>query len=84
MTQDITKQMELEASSEKNESRHNEMIFQLNQQSKKLSCMYKVTRLLKGTTRPLEDIFIDITKTLPDGWQFPEDMRCKIVSAAIK
>ncbi|MCK5153073.1 MAG: sensor histidine kinase [Spirochaetales bacterium] len=27
----------------------------------------------------MEKLFIDISKTIPDGWQFPEDIRCKVI-----
>ncbi len=79
MTQDITEQTIIANTIERQESNSNLLIYKLNQKTKELKCLYDVSQLLKNSDKKLEELFIDISKTIPAGWQFPEDIRCKII-----
>ncbi len=78
ITQDITEQTNLVNTIERQESNSNLLIYKLNQKTKELKCLYNVSQLL-NTDKTLEELFIDISKTIPAGWQFPEDIRCKVI-----
>ena len=41
--------------------------------------MYNISQLLKNVKKPLKEVFIDVNKMVPSGWQSPDDVRCKII-----
>jgi len=79
ITQDITEQTNFANTIERQEANSNLLIYKLNQKTKELKCLYDVSQLLKNSDKSLEELFIDISKIIPAGWQFPEDIRCKVI-----
>ncbi|MBM4166858.1 MAG: pyruvate, phosphate dikinase [Ignavibacteria bacterium] len=55
-----------------------EVIYNLNERAKELSCLYKVEEILKDFTSPLEDVFNTLLTVIPTGWQFVELCKAKI------
>ncbi len=50
----------------------------LLEREKELDCLYQVEELLADASRPLPDIFRDIIKAVPSGWQYPEHCQARI------
>jgi CRP/FNR family transcriptional regulator len=55
-----------------------DLIYDLNERKKELNCLYEVKQILRDTNAPLDSIFNQIIKVLPDGWQFPGKCEVKI------
>lgn len=48
-----------------------ELSLRLKEREKELKCIYQIDNILKKTDLPIEDIFKDLLRIIPDGWQFP-------------
>ncbi|MDD5010575.1 MAG: PEP/pyruvate-binding domain-containing protein [Phycisphaerae bacterium] len=65
--------------SENDNKQTEERLLVLNERAKELECLYKIEDLLISGLRPLPDIFRDIIKIIPIGWQYPKLCQAKIV-----
>ncbi len=61
------------------ENKLNKVIEKLKQNGKKLECIYSIERLLKISYKDYTDIFIDVLKELPHGFQYHQFVNSKIV-----
>ena len=51
----------------------------LRERAKELDCLYHVDEILNNQRLSLPEIFREITRVIPLGWQFPEVCRARIV-----
>ena len=56
-----------------------DLLFDLLEREKELTCLYAVEETLRDTTGSIEAAMIRLAAIIPDGWQFPEKTRVKIV-----
>ena len=61
----------------KNKSLDN-IIIDLKERAKELSCLYEIQELLSNINVEVEDICLRMVKAIPPGWQFPEICVVKI------
>lgn len=58
----------------------NENISQLlNERIKELNCLYKISKIFQNYNSPLKEVLDKIIKTIPQGWQHPEELGVFIV-----
>ncbi len=62
----------------KNKSVDN-IIIDLKERAKELSCLYEVQELLSDITTDVDEICIGLVNAIPQGWQFPEICVVKII-----
>ena len=62
----------------KNKSVDN-IIIDLKERAKELSCLYEVQELLSDITTVVDEICIGLVNAIPQGWQFPEICVVKII-----
>jgi len=55
------------------------LVKDLQERTKELTCLYQIEELFLDSTATLEHLFINVTKTIPKGWQFPDICKSKIV-----
>ena len=55
------------------------MVHALQERAKELNCLYQVGELLARSDQPLQEIFGEIVKVLPAGWQYPADCQARII-----
>jgi pyruvate, water dikinase len=55
------------------------LVKDLQERTKELTCLYQIEELFLDSTATLEELFINITKIIPRGWQFSEICRAKII-----
>ncbi|MFP4369080.1 MAG: nucleotidyltransferase family protein [Candidatus Kapaibacterium sp.] len=55
-----------------------ELIESLNERAKELQCLYRIEDILKDLEKSKEEIFNDILKAIPPGWQFPEVCEARV------
>jgi pyruvate,water dikinase len=48
------------------------LLHDMRERAKELNCLYQVEELLSMTHLPLEDIFAQVIKAVPPGYQFPD------------
>ena len=53
--------------------------FELKERAKELSCLYEVQELLNNKELSIDEIFKEVIKILPQGWQYPDICRVQIV-----
>jgi len=53
--------------------------FELKERAKELSCLYEVQELLNNQEYSIDDVFKEIVKVLPQGWQYPDICKVQIV-----
>jgi hypothetical protein len=51
----------------------------LKERAKELNCLYQIEEILNNRHLSLAEIFEGIIKTIPSGWQFPENCQARIV-----
>lgn len=51
----------------------------LKERAKELNCMYQVEEVLGNRRLSLAEIFEEIIRIIPSGWQYPEICRARIV-----
>ncbi len=51
----------------------------LKERAKELNCLYQVDEVLNNQRLSLPEIFKELTRIIPSGWQFPEVCRARIV-----
>ena len=51
----------------------------LNERVKELNCLYKISKIFQNYDSSLEEILNKIIKTIPQGWQHPEELGVFIV-----
>ncbi len=51
----------------------------LQERAKELNCLYQVDELIKRVDLPLEDLFREIVRILPEGWQYPSVCQARVV-----
>ncbi|KUG03706.1 phosphoenolpyruvate synthase / pyruvate phosphate dikinase [hydrocarbon metagenome] len=61
------------------EAANDTLIYFLKERAKELDCLYQVDELLNNQRLSLPEIFQEIVKVLPSGWQFPDFCRARIV-----
>ncbi|MFC1785460.1 hypothetical protein ACFL0J_07540, partial [Candidatus Neomarinimicrobiota bacterium] len=55
------------------------IITDLKERAKELSCLYEIQELLSDINVEVEDICRGMVKAIPGGWQFPEICVVKII-----
>jgi pyruvate,water dikinase len=55
------------------------LLHDMRERTRELNCLYQVEELLTKTHLPLAEIFSQIIKTIPTGYQFPEICQARIV-----
>lgn len=53
--------------------------FELKERAKELSCLYEVQELLNNRELSIDEIFKEVIKILPQGWQYPDICKVQIV-----
>lgn len=48
-----------------------ELSLKLKEREKELKCIYQIDHVLKKTDLAIEDVFKEILRIIPEGWQFP-------------
>jgi hypothetical protein len=61
------------------EERVADLLRTLRERAKELACLYRADELLNQPDVPLDDILAAIAGVLPQGWQYPQMCRCRIV-----
>ncbi len=51
----------------------------LKERAKELNCLYKVDEILNNRRLSLPDIFRELVRIIPSGWQFPEVCKARII-----
>jgi hypothetical protein len=51
----------------------------LKERAKELNCLYQVDEVLNNQRLSLPEIFRELTRIIPSGWQFPEVCRARII-----
>ena len=51
----------------------------LKERAKELNCLYQVDEILNNSRLSLSDIFKEVTRVIPSGWQFPELCKARII-----
>ncbi|MBN2213393.1 MAG: nucleotidyltransferase domain-containing protein [Bacteroidales bacterium] len=57
----------------------NNLTRELKERAKELSCLYEVQELLNDKERSIDEIFSEIVKILPQGWQYPDICKVQLV-----
>ncbi|MBN2350408.1 MAG: nucleotidyltransferase domain-containing protein [Bacteroidales bacterium] len=57
----------------------NNLTDELKERAKELSCLYEVQELLNDRERSLDEVFYEIVKILPQGWQYPDICKAQII-----
>jgi len=60
-------------------TRANDLLRTLKERAKELTCLYRADELLNQPDAPIDEILKAIAGILPDGWQYPNLCRCRIV-----
>ncbi|MBN1397617.1 MAG: PEP/pyruvate-binding domain-containing protein, partial [Bacteroidetes bacterium] len=55
------------------------LVKDLQERTKELTCLYQLEELFLDSNLSLDDLFVNITKIIPRGWQFPEICKAKII-----
>jgi len=53
----------------------------LQERAKELNCLYQVDEILSRRNQPTAEVYRQIARAVPPGWQFPDMCRCRIVMA---
>ena len=56
-----------------------QLIADLNERKKELTCLYDIKQKLRNDTLPLDQVFQSIVDSIPPGWQYPEICVAKII-----
>ncbi|PLX24123.1 MAG: pyruvate, phosphate dikinase [Ignavibacteria bacterium] len=55
-----------------------DLLYALGERAKELNCLYHVEEVLARPETMLEEIFAEVIKAIPPGWQFPDICRARI------
>ena len=55
-----------------------QVVEELREREKELNCLYKVTELLNNESLSQEDLFRQLVNIIPEGWQYPGVLNCRI------
>ncbi|MFX0181749.1 MAG: PAS domain S-box protein [Candidatus Hodarchaeota archaeon] len=72
VNRDITKRVQAE-------EELRQRTYELKERVKELSCLYEISRLLRGTHLSLKEIFLSIVKIIPSTWQYPRITCSRII-----
>lgn len=61
------------------EASNDYLLDNLKERAKELNCLYQVDEILNNPRLSLSDIFREITRVIPSGWQFPEVCKARII-----
>lgn len=61
------------------ESSNEYLLDNLKERAKELNCLYQVDEILNNQRLSLPEIFRELTRIIPSGWQFPEVCKARIV-----
>ena len=61
------------------ESPNEYLLDNLKERAKELNCLYQVDEILNNQRLSLPEIFRELTRIIPSGWQFPEVCKARIV-----
>lgn len=57
----------------------NNLASELKERAKELSCLYEVQERLNNKEKKIDEIFHEIVKILPHGWQYPDICKAQII-----
>lgn len=55
------------------------VVLRLKEREKELQCIYKVEEILRDSTRKLDDVFKEVLRVIPSGWQHPTLCETRII-----
>jgi hypothetical protein len=51
----------------------------LQERAKELNCLYKIEEILNNIGAPLDEVFHEVIRAIPPGWQYPEICAARII-----
>ncbi|MGA2296559.1 MAG: nucleotidyltransferase domain-containing protein [FCB group bacterium] len=60
-----------------NQTKEN-LLYNLNERAKELACIYRIDAALKNFDTDLSEVFLNVLKAIPPGWQYPDICSAKL------
>ena len=51
----------------------------LQERAKELNCLYRIEEILNNISAPLDEVFHEVIRAIPPGWQHPEICEARII-----